>query len=81
MYIYIFKSDTNRDLQAFSGQRSGAGLPDRFGPWHAIGVIRPEAAPPHGLSRAVIEKSIAAEGFQLWRRKSAPASAAASMRA
>jgi hypothetical protein len=81
MYIYIFKSDTNRELQAFSGQRSGTGLPDRFGPWHAIGVIRPEAAPPHGLSRSVIEKSIAEEGFQLWRRKAAPAQTAAALRA
>ena len=36
---------------------------------HAIGVIRPESAPPHNLSRDVIEAYITDVGFQLWRMK------------
>jgi len=37
---------------------------------HAIGAIRPESAPPHNLSRDVIEASITKVGFQSWRIKS-----------
>ena len=69
MRIFIFKSDTNPDLRAFSDDQEGNKLPAQFRPWHAIGVIRPEAAPPHNLSRDVIEASIAKAGFQLWRMK------------
>ena len=35
----------------------------------AIGAIRPESAPPHNLSRDVIEASIIKVGFQSWRIK------------
>ena len=69
MRIFIFKSDTNPDLRAFSDDQDGNKLPAQFQPWHAIGVIRPEAAPPHNLSRDVIEASITSVGFQLWRMK------------
>jgi hypothetical protein len=69
MRILIFKSDTNPDLRAFSDDQEGNKLPARFRPWHAIGVIRPESAPPHNLSRDVIEASVAKIGFQLWRIK------------
>ena len=69
MRIFIFKSDTNPGLQAFSDDQGGGKLPKQFRPWHAIGVIRPEAPPPHNLSRGVIEASIAKAGFQLWRMK------------
>jgi hypothetical protein len=69
MRIFIFKSDTNPDLRAFSDDQGGNKLPAQFRPWHAIGVIRPESAPPHNLSRDVIEASIAKAGFQLWRMK------------
>jgi hypothetical protein len=57
------------DLRAFSDDQEGNKLPTQFRPWHAIGVIRPESAPPHNLSRDVIEASIAKIGFQLWRMK------------
>ena len=69
MRIFIFKSDTNPGLQAFSDDQGGGKLPKHFRPWHAIGVIRPEAPPPHNLNRGVIEASIAKAGFQLWRMK------------
>ena len=41
-----------------------------FRPWHAVGVVKPDAAPPNNLSRDVIEKSIADTGYQLWKMKS-----------
>jgi hypothetical protein len=69
MQIYIFKSDTSQGLRAFSDDRGGQKLPPQFRPWHAVGVVREEAAPPHNLSRDVIEASIADKGFQLWRMK------------
>jgi len=67
MRIYIFKSDANDGLRAFAGDPSGAKLPDQFRPWHAIGVIGPDKEPPHRLPRHEIERSIDAQGFQLWR--------------
>ena len=71
MNIYIFKSDASRDLRAFSADQGGQSLPKQFRPWHAVGVVKPDAAPPNNLSRDVIEKSIASAGFQLWKMKSA----------
>jgi hypothetical protein len=69
MRIFIFKSDTSKGLQAFSDDQGGGKLPKQFRPWHAIGVVRPDAPPPHNLDRRVIEASIAKAGFQLWRMK------------
>jgi len=69
MQLFIFKSDANRGLQAFCDDRGGEKLPAKFRPWHAVGVVRDDAKPPHNLSRDVIEASIADKGFQLWRMK------------
>ncbi len=69
MRRYVFKSDANGELRAFAGDVSGSKLPERFRPWHAVGAVAPDAAPPHGLSREGIEKAIEAQGFQLWRLK------------
>jgi hypothetical protein len=32
-----------------------------------MGIVGPGKAPPHNLSRGVIERAIDTEGFQLWR--------------
>lgn len=69
MNIYIFKSEANRDLRAFSDDQGGQKLPKQFRPWHAVGVVKPNSPPPNNLSRDVIEKSIASAGFQLWKLK------------
>jgi hypothetical protein len=67
MRIYIFKSETRKELRAFAGDPRGDLLPKQHGPWTATGVIAEDRAPPHGFSRDAIEKAIDAEGFQLWR--------------
>ena len=67
MRIYIFKSESRKELRAFAGNLIGDKLPKNYGPWTATGVIGPNKAPPHNLSRDTIEKAINAEGFQLWR--------------
>ena len=67
MRIYIFKSETRRELRAFASDPGGSKLPQQHGPWTAIGVVRPEADPPHKFSRVAIERAIDGEGFQLWR--------------
>lgn len=67
MRIYIFKSETTKDLHAFAGDAEGTRLPERHAPWRATGVVAAEAAPPHNLSRETIEEAIGTEGFQLWR--------------
>jgi len=69
--LYIFKSNANANanLRAFAADAGGSKLPDQFRPWRAIGVVRPENAPPYSLSRDEIEKAIYASGFQLWRIK------------
>ncbi len=69
MRIFIFKSDTSPNLRAFSDDQEGEKLPAQFRPWHAIGVVRPDSAPPHNLNRDLIEASITSDGFQLWRVK------------
>jgi hypothetical protein len=69
MRIFMFKSDAKTGLHAFTGDPAGEKLPRQHGPWHAIGVIRPEKDPPHKFSRASIEKAIETSGFQLWRMK------------
>jgi hypothetical protein len=67
MRIYIFKSETRKDLLAFAGDLTGSRLPANHGPWTATGAIGPDSAPPHKFSREAIEEAIDAEGFQLWR--------------
>ena len=75
MHIFMFKSQSRDDLRAFAGDSSGSKLPAQHGPWQATGVIRPDRAPPHNLSRRAIEKAINSQGFQLWRvKKTAEAS-------
>jgi hypothetical protein len=69
MYIYIFRSDVKEELQAFARDAAGSKLPDQFGPWHAVGVVRPDKDPPFNLPRAKIQKAIKINGFQLWRMK------------
>ena len=69
MQIYIFKSDAKNGLRAFTADVAGTKLPDQLGPWSAVGVIGPEKAPPHNLSRAQIEQALDDQGFQLWRIK------------
>ncbi len=67
MVIYIFKSETTRELRAFAGDVSGSKLPENHGPWTVTGVIKADSAPPHKLPREAIEDAIETEGFQLWR--------------
>ena len=67
MRIYIFKSETRKELRAFTGDAMGSKLPQNHGPWTVTGVVGPDKAPPHNFSRKVIEEAIDVEGFQLWR--------------
>ena len=67
MRIYIFKSETRKDLRAFAADVAGSRLLLNHGPWTATGAVGPDNAPPHNFSRAAIEEAIDAEGFQLWR--------------
>ena len=67
MRIYMFKSDVRDELRAFAGDPGGSKLPQRHGPWTAVGVVTPDRAPPHNFSRDAIQNAIGAEGFQLWR--------------
>jgi hypothetical protein len=67
MRIFIFKSDTNAELRAFGGDLAGTQLPSQFKPWHVVGAVAPDQAPPYNLSRDVIESAINGQGFQLFR--------------
>ncbi|MFL6796142.1 MAG: hypothetical protein ACJ8F3_01875 [Xanthobacteraceae bacterium] len=67
MRIYIFKSESRKELRAFAGEPAGAKLPQQHGPWTVTGVVRSEADPPHRFSRVAIERAIDEAGFQLWR--------------
>jgi hypothetical protein len=72
MPIFLFKSETTKELRAFAGDARGNKLPENLGPWTAVGAIPDDRAPPHGLSRDTIEEAIEDEGFQLWRVKAKP---------
>jgi hypothetical protein len=74
MRLFIFKSASGA-LSAFAGDSDARVLPVQHGPWHAIGVVRPDADPPHNFKRAAIEQAIADRGYQLFRlkKKSPPA--------
>jgi hypothetical protein len=69
MRLFIFKSEAKPGLLAFGGDLMGSQLPKQFKPWRAIGAVGPDRAPPHELSRDVIETAIKDQGFQLWRMK------------
>jgi hypothetical protein len=71
MRMYIFKSQTNTQLQAFAGDEIGSMLPKNHGPWKVTGIVGATSAPPHKISRVTIEDAIAKQGFQLWRMKKA----------
>lgn len=73
MRLYIFKSETTKDLRAFAGDAGGSRLPGHHAPWTATGVVKAEAPPPNKLSRQTIEQAIDAQGFQLWRLKTVDA--------
>lgn len=69
MRLFMFKSNTRDELHAFAGDSGGQRLPTKFGPWRAVGVVRPDKEPPHNFSRDTIEQAITSEGFQLFRIK------------
>jgi hypothetical protein len=73
MRFYVFKSETTKNLRAFAADVGGEKLPGNHAPWTVTGVIGNDAAPPHNLSREKIEGAIEADGFQLWRLKTAEA--------
>jgi hypothetical protein len=75
MRLFIFKSETRSELQAFAGDPGGSKLPKQHGPWTATGIVGMASDPPNKISRDTIEKAIAAQGFQLWRLKKAAAAA------
>ncbi len=67
--IFMFRSGKSEALHGFAATSSGDRLPQKFGPWAGIGVVRPDQTPPHGLRRDAIESGIAVNGYQLWRKK------------
>ena len=44
MRIYIFKSETRKELRAFAGDPGDSKLPSPHGPWTVTGVVAPERA-------------------------------------
>jgi hypothetical protein len=69
MRLFMFKSESNRELYAFAADPGGRPLPSRHGPWSATGVVRDDSEPPHKMNRKVIEQSITDQGFQLYKKR------------
>jgi hypothetical protein len=69
MRIYVFKSDGQEGLRAYTDDVTGNKLPSQFSPWHKTGVVTPDASFPPPIARSQVEASINASGFQLWRLK------------
>ncbi len=70
MRIFVFASETREGLHAFAGDKMGTRLPSQVGPWRLLFGSASGGSLPHGVQRGPIERTILAEGFQLWRRKS-----------
>jgi hypothetical protein len=71
MRLFMFKSEGTRQLHALAPDPGGKQLPSQHGPWTAVGVVREDKDPPYRMSRVAIEKSIADQGFQLYKIKKA----------
>jgi hypothetical protein len=69
MRIFVFKSETNKELHAFAADLAGSQLPAQFKPWRATGAIAPDGEFTYKLSREAIETAIRQHGYQLWRVK------------
>lgn len=69
MHLFIFRSEHAPELSCYCSDARGAGLPERFAPWAAVGVLRQDQDPPNNLSRAAIEAGVTANGYQLMRAK------------
>jgi hypothetical protein len=67
--LFMFRSEKSAALHGFAMESAGVSLPQKFGPWAGVGVVRPDQVPPHGLRREAIETGIAQNGYQLWRKK------------
>ena len=68
--IYMFESESREGLFAFAGDASGSQLPERHGPWRAAG----DGKEPRlsRVDRTTVEQAVQKDGFQLWRRRTAP---------
>jgi hypothetical protein len=58
MRIYIFKSETRKELRAFAGDPMGSKLPQNHGPWTVMGGGRAASGQKDGsqnLIRPMIE--------------------------
>jgi hypothetical protein len=67
--LFMFKSSRTDTLRGFASDPEGTRLPEKFGPWIGIGVVRIDQQPPFGFRRDAIEAGIAETGYQLWRTK------------
>ena len=69
MRIFVFRSQTRKGLCGFAGDVEGSQLPEKFGPWRLMLTVPRGDKLPHKVPRLGIERTIAAEGFQLYRVK------------
>jgi hypothetical protein len=66
--LFIYSSQKTKDIFCYAGDSKGTQLPEALQPWKALGVLRADQTPPHGMSRAAIEAGVAEKGYQLWRK-------------
>ena len=60
MATYVFESTRYPDTKAFTVDRSGANLPEKYGPWQSSGSGSAIAA---GQGANVLETILAREGY------------------
>jgi hypothetical protein len=66
--LFIYSSQKTKDVFCYAGDSAGSQLPETLQPWKALGVLRADQIPPHGMSRSAIEAGVKAKGYQLWRK-------------
>ncbi|MBL8789192.1 MAG: hypothetical protein JNM45_01755 [Rhizobiales bacterium] len=72
--LFLYSSKKQSGLLCYSRHADAEGLPQKYSPWLALGVLRTDQKPPYGLSREDIESGVRSNGYQLLRKKSASTS-------
>ena len=64
--FYLFKSETDPELRAYTDSPSGSRLPAESGPWALLRSVSQDVPWPEIVARAIIEAGVSENGFLLW---------------
>ena len=71
MLVFVFQSEKDQGVTAFTGQRDGGNLPAEFAPWKLVSGGEMQSTARGGVARGVdaVQDAIARDGFHIVRGK------------